>query len=767
MSLHQGRQTMKFHLSIRVKLFLSILLAILVSYTILLFLIIRSIENTFENRIARELDTNLRFIRYQLFTGANQLRHVLLFPSTRPLVKTYLRQQNEEELSGVLQSIHKTLPFLNFAAFVDPRGKVIASLDNRATGTFELEGLVKTAFRKREAVLSFELIDSKMFCREGEPCTSRQPGDPLLAASVAFPILDETGVMLGTLAAAVPVNIGNIVPNQMEDALGQDLETGLTLKDLKVLKSSDGEIEIPAASAKVILPFLLKGKTYRGEVTFGTTLYNTAFEPITNSQGKFIGALTVALSKEHFNTMRRDYFGGTMASAIFATLLAFLIAYFSSRLLASPLKELSKGVQCIETGNLDFRVAIKASEEFEKLADSFNRMADALRERDTTIRNKTFDLEMLNRCLYEMNELLESNVKERTAELEMEKGRLEAILASMAEGVVVTDGNNRVILFNSAAQRIFGVAPYKMIGRHVEDIDVKGEFHQLIQGLREVKSEDLLVGKEKEVQVGKKKLRVALSPFLDQALEFAGVVMSIRDVTHEEEVDRMKTEFISTVSHELKTPLTSMKGSLQLILGKGEGLTETERELIRVCHRNTDRLIRLINDILDISKIETGRVDLNLKTESIGRIVAYSLEEIAVFARENGILLVNSVPGEGDPVLGDHDRLIQVLTNLLSNAIKFSTPGMTVTVTARQDGDFVEVSVIDEGKTIERSDRDKLFHKFPQLRGSQAREFGGTGLGLAICKEIIERHHGRISYQAGKDGGTLFSFTVPVCREKL
>jgi two-component system sensor histidine kinase VicK len=758
---------MNFHLSIRVKLFLSILLAILVSYTILLFLTIHSIENTFENRIARELDTNLRFIRYQLFTGANQLRYVLLFPSSRPQVKTYLHQRNEKELSGVLKSIQKNLPFLSFASFVDPQGRVIASLGNRNASPFELDGLVKTAFRKREIVLSFELADSNMFCREGESCSPGQPGESVLAAAVAFPILDETGALLGTMVAAVPVNISSVITNQIQEALGHDLETGIALKNLTFIKGSNEDIAIPAATAEEILPLLQKGKTYRGELRFGKSLYNTAFEPITNSQGEFIGALSVALSKEHFNTMRRDYFSGTMASAIFATLLAFLIAYFSSRWLASPLKELSKGVQCIEEGNLDFRVAIDATGEFEMLADSFNRMADALRERDTTIRNKTFDLEMLNRCLYEMNELLESNVKERTVELEMEKGKLEAILASMAEGIVVTDGNNRVILFNSAAQRIFGIAPYKMIGCHVEDIDMKGEFHQLLQGLRNVKSEDLLVGNEKEVTVGRKKLRISLSPFLDQSLEFAGVVMSIRDVTHEEEVDRMKTEFISTVSHELKTPLTSMKGSLQLILGKGEGLTETERELIRVCHRNTDRLIRLIKDILDISKIEAGRVDLNVKPESINSLVAYSLEELASFARENNVTLVNSVTLEGVPVLGDHDRLIQVLTNLLSNAVKFSPPGKAVTVTAQRDGDLILVSVIDEGKTIERADREMLFQKFPQLRGGQAREFGGTGLGLAICKEIVERHHGKISYQAGKVGGNIFSFTVPVCGENL
>jgi len=758
---------MNFHLSIRVKLFLSILLAILVSYTTLLFLTIHSIENTFENRIARELDTNLRFIRYQLFTGASQLRYVLLFPTSRPQVKTYLHQRKEKELSGVLKSIQKTFPFLSFASFVDTQGRVIASLGNRNAGPFELDGLVKTAFRKREVILSFELADSNMFCREGESCSSGQPGESVLAAAVAFPILDETGALLGTMVAAVPVNISSVIPNQIQEALGHDLETGIALKNLTFIKGSGEDIVIPAATAEEILPLLQKGKTYRGELRFGKSLYNTVFEPITNSQGEFIGALSVALSKEHFNTMRRDYFSGTMASAIFATLLAFLIAYFSSRWLASPLKELSKGVQCIEEGNLDFRVAIDATGEFEMLADSFNRMADALRERDTTIRNKTFDLEMLNRCLYEMNELLESNIKERTVELEMEKGKLEAILASMAEGIVVTDGNNRVILFNSAAQRIFGIAPYKMIGRHVEDIDMKGEFHQLLQGLRNVKSEDLLVGNEKEVTVGRKKLRISLSPFLDQSLEFAGVVMSIRDVTHEEEVDRIKTEFISTVSHELKTPLTSMKGSLQLILGKGKGLTETERELIRVCHRNTDRLIRLIKDILDISKIEAGRVDLKVKPESINSLVAYSLEELASFALENNVTLINSVTLEGVPVLGDHDRLIQVLTNLLSNAVKFSPPGKTVTVTAQRDGDHILVSVIDEGKTIERADREMLFQKFPQLRGGQAREFGGTGLGLAICKEIVERHHGKISYQAGKEGGNIFSFTVPVCGENL
>lgn len=755
---------MNFRLSIRVKLFLAILLAILVSYIILLFLTIRTINETLEHEIAKDLETNLRLVRSQFFEGVNQLRYVLLLPSARPQVKDYLRQRNRDELAGVLNGIRQALPFLPFAAFVDPEGRIITGIDSRQNGRpSPFGGLVNAAFRKRETVTSCELADRKRFCRDGEPCSDGKTGDQLLAAAVAFPLVDETGELLGALAAAVPITINNVVPNRIRENFGHDLEVGITLRDLRIISGSDEAIVVSQANTEDILALLRQGKTYRGEVKIGTTLYNAAFEPISNLDGEFIGALSVALSKEHFNTLRRDYFGGIMTSAVVAVILSFVIAFFAARRLTSPLKELIKGVRCVEQGNLDFRVSIDAAGEFAMLADSFNRMADALRERGTTIRNKTLDLEVLNRCLHEMNELLESNVRERTAELEMEKGRLEAILSSMAEGVVVTDRENRVILFNSAAQKIFGIAPYKVMTRHVDEIDLKGGFHQLIESIQEMRAGDHLVQREKEVTVERKKLRVSLSPLLDKSWEFAGIVMSIRDVTREEEVDRMKTEFISTVSHELKTPLTSMKGSLQVILGRGEGLSETERELIQVCLRNTDRLIRLISDILDISRIESGRVDLSLKAESVALLVSHAVEEITGYARDHGVSVVNSVGSDLPPVLGDYDRLIQVLTNLLSNAIKFSPAGNSVTLTARLAGEFVEVSVHDQGKTIERGDREKLFQRFPQLLGADARERGGTGLGLAICREIIERHHGRIYYQAGAGDGNVFSFTVRVC----
>ncbi|NMC74302.1 MAG: HAMP domain-containing protein [Geobacteraceae bacterium] len=760
---------MKRHLSIRVKLFLSILLAIIASYSVLLITTLRNIDASFEEKISRDLEANLRFVRYQLFTGANQVKYALLLPASQVKTKEYLLRRDTAGLSGVLRDIKESLPFLRFAVFVDSSAKVLASLNGERNGfPFELKSLAESALSKREPVLSCETASPALFQQAGDAraLSPEKSGDSLLVAAVAIPIIHDTGRVVGSLVSGIPITKNAVLPYRLQEAFGSDLHLAFLQRNLKPFHGAGDDFDLPDATVRAILPVLATGSTYRGEVRIGDTPFKAAFEPIRTVRGDMIGSLSVALSREYFTRMRKDRFDGILASALFGALFSLIIAYFASRHFAVPLKELSRGVQCIEAGNLDFRVAIDSPDEFGALAGSFNRMADTLRERDTTIKNKTLDLEVLNRCLHEMNELLESNVAERTAELAMEKGRLEAILTSMAEGMVVTDRENRVILFNPAAQRIFGIAPYKMIGRHVENIDVKGGFHHVVNSIRDMRTGDLLTGGEKDITVGQKKLRVSLSPLLDKSWEFAGIVMSIRDVTHEDEVNRMKTEFISTVSHELKTPLTSMKGSLQIILGRGEGFTETERELLRVCLRNTDRLIRLISDILDISKMESGNYELSMKPLSLEKLVDESVAEIRAFAEEHGIPVVNGIDPGLPLAFGNHDRLVQVLTNLLSNAVKFSPRGKEVRVDARTEGDFIVVSVHDRGKAIERKDRDKLFHKFSQLGGANNGERGGTGLGLAICREIIELHHGTIYYRTGSGGGNTFCFTVPVCGEQ-
>lgn len=386
-----------------------------------------------------------------------------------------------------------------------------------------------------------------------------------------------------------------------------------------------GSQPIPAR----ILEGLRQGFPFRGDAEIGGKVYTAAFDPLTNSRGDFVGALAVALSREDFKGALQGSLGNIVASAILGLVLSFVTAYWVSLRLTKPVRELADGVRRIEEGELQQRVAVISSDEIGELAEAFNRMAAAIDERDRTIRTKAHDLENLNLKLTDMNELLERRVDERTAALQVEMGRLEAILTSMAEGVAVTDRDGRVILFNPAAQQLFEMVPHRVVGRPILDICNQGEFCRLVEHITSMgENRGLATVREVDLDARGKKLKVTLAPLVDGDGHFAGVVMSIRDVTAEEEVDRMKTEFISTVSHELKTPLTSIKGSLQLIVDKSRGFADVEKELLSVCLRNTERLIRLVNDILDIAKIESGKMEFALSPHSPAELVEWSVREL-------------------------------------------------------------------------------------------------------------------------------------------
>jgi PAS domain S-box-containing protein len=746
---------------IRIKLFLSILMILLLSYSTLVYTTVISLYATLEEDIGKELATNLKYIQSQYLARADLIKYSLLQPASSEYVQKQLQAKDKVWLKGALIRWENNLPFIDTLTIIDADKRVVASVfSNLAGDRFELNGIVERAFRKKQPVVSTELVPYSFLCREGKikfcvPPVNREA----MMAVVVVPMVSQDGVLLGAVIAADILNNDPHLPYKVQEIFGKEVEAAITQRGLRIASSLVDEVLLPVTIAPEILDRLEKGETYRGMAAIGDKLYETAFAPIQNSRGEFVGSFSVALSKGHIKKIRRDNLRNILASAIVGIVLSFALAYFVARKLAGPLRELAAGARQIENGDLSQRVSVTQLDEVGMLANSFNRMADALAERDRIIRGNTRELQGLN-------EQLEKKVAERTTELRMEMGRLEAILTSMVEGVVVTDRDNRVILCNPAAQKIFDLVPHRVLNKQIEDAGKVGDFCVLVDYIRQMREEDGLAStREEEAEVKGKKLKINIAPLLDDGGAFAGVVMSIRDITMEEEVDRMKTEFISTVSHELKTPLTSMKGSLQYIMNRGKWHTDTEPELLKVCLRNTERLIRLINDILDISKIEAGKLDFSLKPQSIGELTRYAIEEISGFAMNRNVMVNNYIGNDLPQIYGDHDRLIQVLTNLLSNAVKFSPVGKTVLLSVKREGNYVAVSVADEGETIRWSDRDKLFRKFQQLHPIGVTEGGGTGLGLAICKEIIERHHGRIYYQEGVGGGNVFTFTVPVYEE--
>ena len=251
-------------------------------------------------------------------------------------------------------------------------------------------------------------------------------------------------------------------------------------------------------------------------------------------------------------------------------------------------------------------------------------------------------------------------------------------------------------------------------------------------------------------------------PLKNDAGQVIGIVGMSRDITVRQEIDRLKSEFITTVSHELRTPLTSIRGSLGLLAGGAAGeLSRAAKKMIDIAYKNSERLTRLVNDILDIERIEGGKLAFQLASLDLTSLVEQSLEANRGYGEQFGVtfVLTHSVPGAC--VQGDTDRLTQVFTNLLSNAAKFSPAGGTIEIAITRQDQYLRVGITDHGPGVPEAFRARIFGKFAQADGSPTRQYGGAGLGLSIAKAIIERHGGRIDYISEPDQGSTFFVDLP------
>jgi PAS domain S-box-containing protein len=251
-------------------------------------------------------------------------------------------------------------------------------------------------------------------------------------------------------------------------------------------------------------------------------------------------------------------------------------------------------------------------------------------------------------------------------------------------------------------------------------------------------------------------------PIKNDTGQVIGMVGVSRDITVRQEIDRLKSEFITTVSHELRTPLTSIRGSLGLLAGGAAGdISHSAMKMVDIAYKNSERLTRLVNDILDIERIEGGKLAFQITTLDLTGLVEQVIEANSGYGEQFGVTFVLTESIQGTRVQGDADRLTQVLTNLLSNAAKFSPAAGTVEVAVTRHEQLLRVSITDHGPGVPTAFRARIFGKFAQADGSAARQNGGAGLGLSIAKAIIERHGGRIDYTSEPDQGATFFVDLP------
>ncbi|MFH1904932.1 MAG: ATP-binding protein [bacterium] len=342
---------------------------------------------------------------------------------------------------------------------------------------------------------------------------------------------------------------------------------------------------------------------------------------------------------------------------------------------------------------------------------------------------------------------------------------LQKIDAIIDEGIIVADKNYNFIFLNPSARRILEIGPKENLSRKLQEEIFVPLFRELNEPGKKTINKELKIFlplKERE-----KVIKTALVP-IDEKDMNSGFIISLFDVSSQKEREKFQSELISHVSHELRTPLTTIKEFISILLdGLAGELNPTQKDYLGITHNNINRLGRIISTLLDVSRLEAGKVKLNLEIASIKRLIKQTVYFLKPHADKKNISLAAvSFPAYFPYAYIDVDRITQVLTNLIENAIKHTPPGGKIKVNAKKDKEFIRVSVIDNGEGIPPEDTERIFTTFYQIGIEAGPGAKGLGLGLPICKEIIKLHRGEIWVESRKGKGSDFSFTVPCYKMK-
>lgn len=401
-----------------------------------------------------------------------------------------------------------------------------------------------------------------------------------------------------------------------------------------------------------------------------------------------------------------------------------------------------------------------------RITDATTRLAKGDLEAAVLATKEVKEIDTLAHSLDVFKNTAAQRIKSDLALIEQEK-RHRTVLETMVDPLITIDDMGRIDSFNTAAVRMFGYSESEAIGKNVALLMPEGynSDHSEYLSSHKTTGKVKILEARREIEVRRKNgetLPVELSlseMWLGNRCLFTS---TLRDISERQRVEKIKNEFIATVSHELRTPLTSIRGSLGLLSGGAMGsLPENVKKLLNIANNNTDRLLLLINDILDVEKIEAGKMDFNFQEVDLMSLVEQALCNNIAYAEQYQVSFKCMTIIENCTVYADPDRIIQVLNNLISNAAKFSPQGDVIEVKATCNDDNIRISVSDHGQGIPLEFQSKVFDKFSQSDSSDTRFAGGTGLGLSISRAIIEQHSGNIDFITEQNKGTTFFFELP------
>jgi len=406
------------------------------------------------------------------------------------------------------------------------------------------------------------------------------------------------------------------------------------------------------------------------------------------------------------------------------TLVAFTFIFNLPGIISKPISTLSEGIAEIADKNYKKRIYLQQEDEFGDLANSFNIMASKLDE-------------------YENSNL---------SKIKFEKSRIETIINQMRDGIIGLDDKKNILFLNAVAEKLLGLKEADILGQYAPDIALKNDLMRTLLQEDKDKKELKIFAENKESYFNKDILQV------NNNEQVIGSVIVLRNITLFHELNEAKTNFIATVSHELKTPISSIKMSAQLLTDPRVGsLNNEQQELIQSIRDDSERLLKITGELLNISQAETGQILLNIRPVDPKKIINYALETIKKQAKEKNILIELNIPEQLPFVQADDEKTAWVLTNFLSNAVRYSYEQSTVVISAEVLDKYVKINVQDSGQGIPVAYISKIFNRYFRVPGTKKE---GTGLGLAISKDFIEGQEGTISVESEPGIGSKFSFTL-------
>jgi len=521
--------------------------------------------------------------------------------------------------------------------------------------------------------------------------------------------------------------------DDIADRIGHNLDLRVTIIGLDGTVYGDSKI-----TKSAILN--VENHLYRAEVQkalhegmgesrrFSTTIQKDFLylASVFNKDGaKGIIRLSIPLSeiKELLSRLRHTLALSLLAAFLLSILVSYLASYFISR----PIKEISSAAGEIAKGNYSNKIQLESNDEIGNLASTFNYMS--------------------------------GEVQARIAEVNENKSRLEAVFSSMFEGVMVIDANGSILLINEALKNFLSIKKSDPRGKKPIEIISNLEIQEIADNTLHLS--DKFISKEISTVLPERKVLLIHATPLKKKGTTQGGVLVFHDVTHVRNLEKIRQDFVANVSHELKTPICSIKGYAETLL---EGAIEDKtnaKDFLNIILSDSNRLANLIDDLLSLAKIESDQLLLESHPYKLFPILKKVLTTLKGQIDKKSIFLKIDIPKNISSVLIDETRIKQVLLNLIDNAIKYNNPKGKISVSAKEINNFIKINITDTGIGIPNRDLSRIFERFYRVDKARSRELGGTGLGLSIVKHIIQSHKGEISVTSIEGQGSTFSFTLP------